>query len=137
MAVADAAYLAGIIDGEGTIGVYAYEHRAPAVHLSVANTDRALLEWIATSTGVGAVITRKVVNVDLHRQSYTWQCSSQAAGTTLRQVQPYLRVKASQAQLALDLLDGLVVPARKADSTWQMEIVDQVRQLNRRGPLSG
>lgn len=45
-------YLAGIIDGEGTIGIYKYKAtRHPLAEVSVSNTDRGLVEYVQTLMG--------------------------------------------------------------------------------------
>jgi hypothetical protein len=57
LAPADAAYIAGFIDGEGSIMVL--NHRGSAhVRVSVANTYADVLSWLANVTGVGAVTRR-------------------------------------------------------------------------------
>jgi hypothetical protein len=60
----DAAYLAGLIDGEGTITLTRrHSNERRQLVLSISSTERALVEWSLTSIGVGK-ITRKVRRID-------------------------------------------------------------------------
>lgn len=50
------AYLAGIIDGEGSISLVRLSRKKyPSPMISIASADKELLEWICTTTGCGAV----------------------------------------------------------------------------------
>lgn len=98
----EAAYLAGIIDGEGTIALsrrHAADRRQLVV--SVANTERSLLEYIATTIGAGK-ITRKRIASDRHAPSFCYSLSNRQALSCLEQVAPYLRTyKRLRAELVL------------------------------------
>jgi hypothetical protein len=57
----DAAYIAGLIDGEGTVTLsrrHANEQRHLVV--SIANTDRALLEFVLATVGAGKVTAKRI-----------------------------------------------------------------------------
>lgn len=59
--VEEAAYLAGIVDGEGTITLASKnkgQNRRLAI--TVSNTDRELLEWILKVVGVGIITTKRL-----------------------------------------------------------------------------
>jgi len=89
--VADAAYIAGLIDGEGTISLarrHAREQRQAVV--SIANTERCLLEFVAQSVGAGK-ITRKRIARETHTPSFCYTISNRQALALLRQIVPYLR----------------------------------------------
>jgi hypothetical protein len=97
-----AAYIAGIIDGEGTITLsrrHANENRQLVV--SIANTERGLLEFVLDATGVGK-ITRKRVASDKHTPSFAYSVSNQQALELLRSISMYLRsYKSARANLIL------------------------------------
>lgn len=128
----DAAYLAGFIDGEGSIMLY---RRAPGVKLRllVTNTKRVVLDWIRTVTGVGSVTVVSSRSVR-HNPRMDWHCDSQAAESVIEQIRPYLKLKMAQADLALRFQERRRVPALKADPTWQEQYRQQMQALNRRGP---
>jgi hypothetical protein len=129
----DAAYLAGIIDGEGSIMVLAKRDTC-IVKVTVSNTHHPLLYWIQEVTGVGAVTAQPRANPALHRVAMYFQCYSEAAESLLRQIAPYLRIKRAQADLALSVQERLRDARLKADPAWQQAAVAQMQALNRRGP---
>ena len=98
----DAAYLAGLIDGEGTITLsrrHANERRQLVV--SVVSTERSLVDWILSGLGVGKV-TRKRVASTKHAPSFTYSVANRQALSVLEQTAPYLRsYKRLRAQMAL------------------------------------
>jgi hypothetical protein len=139
MTVADAAYLAGLIDGEGHISGYIYSYRNETLYIKVAiaNTYKPVLDWAQEVTGVGSVTARRGSNPNpKHKLRYSWQCNAMAAESVLKQVLPYLRIKPDRAQLALDVLQRLREPAQKADRSWQIETAERFREMNKRGPVA-
>ena len=99
----EAAHLAGLIDGEGTIGL-TRRHREEERQLvvSISNTERALLEYVLKIVGAGR-ITKKRTYRDTHSRSFTFAIDNRQALALLEQVSPYLRTyKAARAQLVLD-----------------------------------
>jgi hypothetical protein len=100
---ADAAYLAGLIDGEGTIALtrrHGKDERQLVI--SIASTERSIVEWALTTTGVGK-ITRKRTSKKHHAPSLTYSVSNRQALEILRQVTPCLRSsKRRRAELVLD-----------------------------------
>lgn len=131
----DAAYLAGFIDGEGSIILYMpHQHtRAVSVKLAAANNHRAVLDWMVEVTGVGAV-TRHYRRSEKHAEAWFYQANSEAAESIIKQIRPYLRIKQQQADLALETQARLRTPALKADRAWQEAYRARMQHLNRRGP---
>lgn len=67
----EAAYLAGIIDGEGSITLtrnHKNEFRRPLI--TIASTDKELLNYLITLTG-GTLIKKKSYKREKHKDSYT------------------------------------------------------------------
>ena len=96
------AYIAGLIDGEGTITL-TREHRSESRRLlvSIANTELALLDFVRRTLGAGRV-TRKRVTSDAHTPSFAYRITSRQAVALLRQIRLHLRsCKARRAQLAV------------------------------------
>ena len=65
------AYIAGIIDGEGSImlqRIHSNEHPSPCV--SIASTTYELLEWIKNIIGKGMIIKIKIL--DLKSRIFSW-----------------------------------------------------------------
>jgi hypothetical protein len=99
----DAAYLAGLIDGEGTIALtrkHAGEERQ--LVLSISSTEIDLLDWAQSATGVGK-ITRKRTVAQHHTPGLTYSVSNRQALAVIAAVAPYLRsYKRHRAALVLD-----------------------------------
>jgi hypothetical protein len=91
LSLADAAYIAGLIDGEGTITLsrrHARDLRQLVV--GIANTERALLEFVLQSVKAGK-ITRKTTAAEHHTPSFAYSISNRQALSLLKQLHPFLR----------------------------------------------
>jgi hypothetical protein len=131
----EAAYIAGIMDGEGSIFLFQARTRNNriAIRMSVSNTDLDLLEWIREKTGIGSIVTKPSKNPK-HKNANWWQANAEAAEHVLTQILPYLVIKREQAEIALETQRRLRIPEMKIDLTWQQEFFDRCQFLNRRGP---
>ena len=99
---ADAAYIAGLIDGEGTVTL-SRRHRSENRQLvvSISNTDRPLLEYVLDTVGAGK-ITGKRTYQPQHTASYTYTISNRQALALLKQMLLYLKTyKAKRSDLIL------------------------------------
>jgi hypothetical protein len=98
----DAAYIAGLIDGEGTVTLsrkHRNENRQLAV--SISNTERNLLEFVLSVVGAGKITSKKTVQTH-HRPSFTYVIYNRQALSLLEQIQPHLRTyKKARAELIL------------------------------------
>jgi hypothetical protein len=109
-----AAYIAGLVDGEGCL--YASVRRRRAVNnvsglrvdfeksLSVGMTDRAVIEWLVEVTGLG---TGRRANHRSrhpnHRPMWEWRLQGALQlAELLRAIRPWLRVKAGQADALIE-----------------------------------
>jgi len=133
----DCAYIAGFIDGEGSIILYERKNSwsdSYAMRVIVSQSDKGLfiLEWIKEITGIGSIVNKPRFN-PLHRNSCHWQANAEAAETLLKQILPYLKLKKEQAQMALDFQSKLRQPELKADRYWQVDFRQKMRLLNQRG----
>lgn len=132
----DASYIAGFIDGEGSIIIYrrSPKEKSYGIRVTVAQSIKGLsiLEWLKEITGVGAIITREPEKKH-HSKGAQWACNSEAAETLLEQVLPYLKLKVEQANLVLEFQRKLRDPKLKSDRSWQKEYRNQMKELNKRG----
>ena len=99
----EAAWLAGFIDGEGTISSYmAGKNRAYKTWvISVPNTHRGSLDRCQEITGVGSVVMKKEAHGN-RRTQYQWRVNpKQDVASILDQILPYLIVKREQAEACL------------------------------------
>lgn len=132
LSVTDAAWIAGFLDGEGTVMLFR-RRESVALRVSAANTHRPTLEHIASVCGFGSIVTSKRPNPK-HKTAYWWQVNAEAAESLLRQLLPHLVTKRAQAELGIAFQERLRDPALKADRTWQLAFRARMQSLNRRGP---
>lgn len=99
MSEPEAAWLAALIDGEGSI-VPQVNRSAQAIRITVHNTCLPLLERIAEITATGQVRERTRAEAR-YKRMYTWGCYGWNARALLRQCLPWLIVKRDKALAAL------------------------------------
>ena len=107
----DAAYLAGLIDGEGTVTLsrkHRNENRQLAV--TISNTERPLLDYVIKIVGAGKITTKRTAQ-DHHTPSFTYAVYNRQALYLLEQVHPYLRTYKS-GRSSVILRDYLAVTPR-------------------------
>jgi hypothetical protein len=137
----DAAYLAGVIDGEGCITAGLWAHRrwtTVKTRVMVANTDERLMAWMTERFG-GHVSVRE--NGPAHwKLSRQWEATGAAARKVLETALPFLVLKRAQALIVLELMD-LVMPASagrknglpQAVRERRLTLVSNIHELNRKG----
>jgi hypothetical protein len=101
----DTAYLAGIIDSDGCIGIQKYSNcNAYRVILTVVQRDMPLIEYLYSTFGgsVNMVSTNRADRKDYYLR---WVVTDKKAMVVLSDCLPYLRLKKSQAFLAKELFE--------------------------------
>lgn len=132
----DRAYLAGVIDGEGSIfATYRESDHNLGVRVNVCNTDARLIEWIA-ARWVGRVTVTdrtKYGQKPIHR----WDADGKNAVEVLRAALPYLVIKREQADVALDLIATTRNHGRRGYPpevfAQRLAMVAELQAMNRRG----
>jgi len=111
----DLAYLAGIVDGEGYIGISA-DHRKrnpdrPCWRLKVAvtNTNEWLMQYLKFSVGGGIIVLKR----KNPKPCYQWEIRYGKAADFLKLILPYLRLKKPQAELAIKFQASMSESTRK------------------------
>ncbi len=103
LTLAEAAYIAGLIDGEGTVTLVR-RHRNETRHLAVtiASTERNMLEFVLCAARVGKITNKKSYQRH-HRPSFAYAVYNRQALQLLSQIQPHLiSYKARRSALALE-----------------------------------
>ena len=112
----DAAYVAGLIDGEGTVTLTRkHKNENRQVCVSIASTEIELLDFVLDVTGVGK-ITNKKASKSLHSHSYAYAVYNRHALTLLDVTLPYLK-SYKKERAALILRDYLAVTPRNGKYT--------------------
>ncbi len=130
------AYLAGLIDGEGSLNVYRNGPR-----LGIANTHKGVLIWVTDQLQAGRIYTKKMYNPNA-KQGYEWQCTAYVIRRILPQVAPYLHIKKDLSLLILkylELNEPLTVnsPPREITLLKRKELKAQIRGITSRGHEKG
>jgi hypothetical protein len=99
----DAAYVAGVIDGEGSISL-SRKHRGENRQLviSISSTEAQPLSYIHTAVGAGRITHKRTARIT-HTPGVTYSIDNRQALALLVQIAPYLRTyKAQRAELILN-----------------------------------
>jgi hypothetical protein len=71
-----AAYLAGLIDGEGTITLTRmHRHENRRLVMSISNNDLSLLQFVKTTVGAGKITNKKTYS-KRHARSFAYRISN-------------------------------------------------------------
>jgi len=85
-----AAYLAGILDGEGTITLTRRGKNANRqVAVTISNTEKTLIDYLIKTIGAGVVISKKTYKRH-HLPSFAYQIHNRQALDLLDQLLPFL-----------------------------------------------
>lgn len=104
------AYLAGIIDGEGSIYIGNFScnpiSKLPyyQTNIQVTNTDKNLIDWLYNTFG-GLVNkkTKQQMPKNSRKQAYTWTATGERLTHLCEIIMPYLICKKRQAEIMLKM----------------------------------
>lgn len=133
---ASIAYLSGLFDGDGAIMAFIERHKEKKfgfrvrVAIKVTQRNSEILYWIKREFGLG--------NVVKNRTAYEWIIRNQKEILImLFQLKKYLKIKAKQAEIAIDILQinvlsykDLLKVAKLADSLSEFNVRSKGRRKN-------
>ena len=135
------AYIAGIVDGEGTVSIGFTSTHCARVY--VANTNMKLIEWLQRRVG-GRIKTVPRSHPN-HKTVYYWRPSHRLALVLLGEIRPYLVIKDQQSELVVRFfrerdearlqLGGKKFLFKENLLPQFASIVSDVRALNKRGVI--
>lgn len=97
------AYIAGILDGEGHIGINIVK---PSFRVAIVNTNLDLIKWLSDQLG-GRIRSLKKTQAR-HLTCYQWICTSRYnIVPLLKALSPYLIVKKTIAETCIAIINGL------------------------------
>jgi len=107
LTVAQKAYLAGLIDGEGSVQIVrattSYNRKSRRIYhqlrVLVFNNNYDMISWIKNAVGYGNIRTRKRQS-PRHQKGYIYVATALKALEIVRAVYPYLIAKKKQADVA-------------------------------------
>ncbi len=123
LVVKDASYLAGLIDGEGSISLdkitKGHQRR---LSVSIGNTDLKLLEWVKKIIGAGQ-ISRKKAYHEKHSPSYVYRICNRQAFNLLAQIHQYIKIDTKRKRSELVLKNYIKLTPR--NGKYSPEILKQ------------
>lgn len=115
-------YMAGLIDGEGTIGISRDTNRkSRAPYISITSTTREIMEWLQENFG-GTICVQKVYQPH-HKPSWSWRLRNKSAVFSLiAMIEPYMLEPAKKARINLLLKEYDSVTKRNGKYTLQQQL---------------
>lgn len=140
------AYLAGLIDGEGYIGILKVK-KGNKKHFSssrdylycpifkVCMTDETLIRWLVENYGGTFSARRRSVNPNW-KDAFDWVHRNAKCLTLLKEIYPYLRIKNKEVDILIEFSkqnNGAGKPI--TDENWSIRdrLYSEIRKLHYRG----
>lgn len=108
--IAQAAYMAGILDGEGSLTIGNYSSNTETgdkhyqVNIAVCSTDKILIDWIVeVFGGYQGTYTPNQMSRNGRKQVHRWQCSSNRLLHICEICLPFLTIKKRQAEILIQM----------------------------------
>lgn len=96
------AYIAGIIDGEGSIMLQKFHsNEFPAPCVSIASTSLELLIWIKKTVEKGIIISKKNYNPEVHKDCYSYVLRRNDAIYLIKEIYAYLNIDSKRKRAEL------------------------------------
>lgn len=101
-------YIAGMLDGEGTISIsWTRENKTMAVAVSIANTYKKALKEIRNWLGTGSITKQQGIQAKLanHKLCWVWRVGGTTCIEILKRLEPHLIIKKSRARVAIEFFE--------------------------------
>ena len=109
----EAAYIAGLFDGEGCVSYKQYMRQSPhnkkpyptwQIKLEIAMTEKSILVWLCEVLGVGTVTEKKYKTKYAlgWKKQWRWGCSHRDAFMVCCLMFPYAHIKLGKIQKIID-----------------------------------
>lgn len=119
-------YIAGIIDGEGSIMLIKFHNnQLPAPCISISSTTLELLIWIKEKTSMGKIVNKRLYK-DYYKKSYSYLVTHDNAINLLKLIIPYLVINSKKQRAELILNEYKTVTKRNGKYTEsEMKVKDE------------
>ncbi len=126
------AYLAGLIDGDGTISIHLDRGGHKPV-VSISNTNREVLEWCKNLVGKGSISNKKRYKEN-HTPSFNLVWVYDTALDIAKKCYPYLIIKKERAECILRWKSVVKRNGRYTSKELyrKKELVAEIKRLNKR-----
>lgn len=140
----DAAYLAGLIDGEGCIFIIRARRKDSTrgfiynSGLDITMTSYFILKFCHAVTGVGSLNKRKYAVKKNWKRAWKWRVCSNQAVEVLTQIFPFLKLKKQQAEIVMLFQSRMYFHGRghkltNKEYAFQQKLWRQMKKLNKKG----
>lgn len=134
----DLKYLAGFFDGEGSISIYSLGYKyscgveSTSLKVCITSNDKTQVEYFKDAFG-GDIYSEDGNHLS-DNTSWTWYAYSEEAEQFIQQIQPHLREKKQQADIAkryLNLVNERGSRVSKVEAKARRELCKQIQHLNK------
>lgn len=137
------AYLAGIIDGEGSIMLWMNKGDPKIrgqfnLRINVSSTTKCLIDWLTDNFG-GNSYELNAPSRKAHphwKQQYIWEVKKPDLLPFMKQIHPYLLIKKSHCEIAIKFRETFAKRERRiSQETYdkRLNLYEQMKHLNLRG----
>ena len=111
MKISDAAYIAGLFDGEGCVSYKQYirqrkHNKKPyltwQIRVEIAMTDKAVIEWLHETLGFGWSAEKKYHTKPKYKRQWRWCCGYRDALIFAKLLWPFAQVKLHKLEQIID-----------------------------------
>lgn len=140
----DLSYAAGLIDGEGTIGITELKpgagRKSPQhrIYVAVTMTEQAAILWLQLTFG-GHLQSLKARD-PRHKPTFRWSMASKTAAEFCELIGPFLKVKRQQAEIAARFFRERMAGNFQGNTgvpidelAQRRQLMAKIRNLNQRG----
>ena len=134
----DAAYIAGLFDGEGSIDFTKRKEKKRSgtydcrrISMEISMTDESVLRWVTEVLGVGTLTKKprkgKRKDGTKYLMQYRWRCTFRDAYYVCRVLRPYAHTKLPKIQQVIDhysqgkIMNGNVVSLEEYRKVMSLE----------------
>jgi hypothetical protein len=136
------AYVAGLIDGEGCLGIQSTNSTQFYAEISIGMSDKALPLLLEVQKTLGGTVTKRREPTEKWNGAHTWRIGGDAALAFISEVGPFLILKREQYQVLMELkqlVENLeVVGSRRKwtpeASSNAAKVKQKMHLLNKKGP---
>ena len=118
MTATERAYVAGIVDGEGSIEYVQRQvirhdrpgkpvHKVWNIRLEVPQVDGRLIDYLMETTAEGTRDMKRFPGNDKWQDQHRWRVAHRGVYRVLKQIDKYLIVKGEKAKLVIDHYDKI------------------------------
>lgn len=140
LSAVDAAYLAGVVDGEGTLSVW--KERRPGnaggfrfkITFTISQANLQYLDDLRRMAGNGSIRSSGPRDRPNHKPCFKLQFLTNETRWVLPQIMPYLRLKQKQAEAVMAYMESIDLGRRSREGMAIRErLYQECHELNRRG----